>query len=329
MHGVRAEHAGRRAARSRRARRSSLRARAQQRVLCAVFVGAPRRAPPALEPQLDRAASKPSARAASACSTARASCCSTDSSPPSEQAVAAAHCALALRQHAAAPRPSWSAPGARSSTAGCPSATSSSAARCCSPRRRRASCASTRRARRCSTHASRFRAARRAAHARARARGRRGAAHAARPGHAVRRPRPRARRSSSMLFHECVDESVARAVLVTAPAGAGKSRLRYELVQRLRETGEPLRAADRARRLHAHGHAVRRARARLCARWAEIASDDPLELKREKLRAARRRASLPERQRAQRSRSSSARWSACPSPTRRARSCAPRAATRS
>jgi len=35
-------------------------------------------------------------------------------------------------------------------------------------------------------------------------------------------------------FDECVDEPVARAVLVTAPAGGGKSRLRYEIVERLR-----------------------------------------------------------------------------------------------
>ena len=35
-------------------------------------------------------------------------------------------------------------------------------------------------------------------------------------------------------FEECVDEPVARAVLVTAAAGGGKSRLRHELVERLR-----------------------------------------------------------------------------------------------
>ncbi|HET6149010.1 MAG TPA: protein kinase [Polyangia bacterium] len=35
-------------------------------------------------------------------------------------------------------------------------------------------------------------------------------------------------------FDECIDEPVARAVLVTAPAGGGKSRLRYEIVERLR-----------------------------------------------------------------------------------------------
>jgi eukaryotic-like serine/threonine-protein kinase len=35
-------------------------------------------------------------------------------------------------------------------------------------------------------------------------------------------------------FHECVEEPLARAVLVTAPAGMGKSRLGHELVGRLR-----------------------------------------------------------------------------------------------
>jgi serine/threonine protein kinase len=39
-------------------------------------------------------------------------------------------------------------------------------------------------------------------------------------------------------FDECVDEPVARAVLVTAPAGGGKSRLRHEITERLRR-GHP------------------------------------------------------------------------------------------
>jgi tetratricopeptide (TPR) repeat protein len=37
-------------------------------------------------------------------------------------------------------------------------------------------------------------------------------------------------------FQECVEEPVARAVLVTAPAGGGKSRLRHELLERLAKT---------------------------------------------------------------------------------------------
>jgi serine/threonine protein kinase len=40
------------------------------------------------------------------------------------------------------------------------------------------------------------------------------------------------------IFDECTSEPVARAVLVTAPAGVGKSRLRYELVQRIQGRGD-------------------------------------------------------------------------------------------
>src|SRR5690606_23362718 len=40
------------------------------------------------------------------------------------------------------------------------------------------------------------------------------------------------------VFAECVADDVARAVLVTAPAGAGKSRLRYELLRTLRHRGD-------------------------------------------------------------------------------------------
>jgi hypothetical protein len=41
-------------------------------------------------------------------------------------------------------------------------------------------------------------------------------------------------------FAQCRDESVARLVLVTAPGGMGKSRLRRELVERLRAHGRPI-----------------------------------------------------------------------------------------
>mgnify|MGYP005852657035 CR=1 FL=1 len=41
------------------------------------------------------------------------------------------------------------------------------------------------------------------------------------------------------VFAECVADDVARAVLVTAPAGVGKSRLRYELLRMLRHRGDP------------------------------------------------------------------------------------------
>jgi eukaryotic-like serine/threonine-protein kinase len=39
---------------------------------------------------------------------------------------------------------------------------------------------------------------------------------------------------------ECVTEPVARAVLITAPAGAGKSRIRFELLRAVRERGEAI-----------------------------------------------------------------------------------------
>src|SRR5262249_12468938 len=38
-------------------------------------------------------------------------------------------------------------------------------------------------------------------------------------------------------WDDCVEEPVARAVLVTAPAGMGKSRLAHELVSRVRKDG--------------------------------------------------------------------------------------------
>jgi hypothetical protein len=42
-------------------------------------------------------------------------------------------------------------------------------------------------------------------------------------------------------FRECVEESVVRAVLVTASPGQGKSRLLHELLKRLRDSGEAFR----------------------------------------------------------------------------------------
>jgi eukaryotic-like serine/threonine-protein kinase len=39
------------------------------------------------------------------------------------------------------------------------------------------------------------------------------------------------------IFEECVAEPTAQAVVITAPAGVGKSRVRYELMQKLRERG--------------------------------------------------------------------------------------------
>ncbi|MFY0581624.1 AAA family ATPase [Cystobacter fuscus] len=42
-----------------------------------------------------------------------------------------------------------------------------------------------------------------------------------------------------LTFNECVEESTARAVLVTAPAGVGKSRLRHEFLRRLEQRESP------------------------------------------------------------------------------------------
>jgi hypothetical protein len=41
-------------------------------------------------------------------------------------------------------------------------------------------------------------------------------------------------------YEECVAEPVARAVIITAPAGTGKSRVRYEFMRKLIAQGEPL-----------------------------------------------------------------------------------------
>jgi len=49
--------------------------------------------------------------------------------------------------------------------------------------------------------------------------------------------RARELRNLEALFEECVAEPVARAVLVTAAAGVGKSRIRYELMRRLIDRG--------------------------------------------------------------------------------------------
>jgi eukaryotic-like serine/threonine-protein kinase len=47
-------------------------------------------------------------------------------------------------------------------------------------------------------------------------------------------------RTLDALVTECIEESMARAVLITAPAGMGKSRLAYELTRRVRQRGEEI-----------------------------------------------------------------------------------------
>jgi tetratricopeptide (TPR) repeat protein len=94
-------------------------------------------------------------------------------------------------------------------------------------------------------------------------------------------------------FQVVVEEPVARAVLVTAPAGAGKSRLRHELVRKVRERGErveiwvgqgdPMRAGSPFGMI-----------APLLRRVVGALDGEPLEVRRQKIRAhvARR---VPER----------------------------------
>ncbi|WP_437307236.1 protein kinase domain-containing protein [Sorangium sp. So ce388] len=86
------------------------------------------------------------------------------------------------------------------------------------------------------------------------------------------------------LLSECVDEPVARAVLVTAPAGVGKSRLCHEFLRAARMRGEPIEIwigrGDALRGGQAFGtlgQALRGA--------CDIREDDPPEARRDKLRA--------------------------------------------
>ena len=86
------------------------------------------------------------------------------------------------------------------------------------------------------------------------------------------------------LFTECVEESVARAAVVTAPAGVGKSRLAYEVLRAAREIspsvaiwtaqGDVLRAGAAFGLL---GQAIRAA--------ADLRDGEPLAMRRDKLRA--------------------------------------------
>ncbi|GAC1540926.1 MAG: hypothetical protein NVS3B10_05550 [Polyangiales bacterium] len=88
----------------------------------------------------------------------------------------------------------------------------------------------------------------------------------------------------SAIWDECVAESVARAVLVTAPPGWGKSRVRHELVKKLQARGEPMQLwvaqADEMRRKATFTlltPTVRRA--------AAIQDGEPVATRREKLAA--------------------------------------------
>jgi eukaryotic-like serine/threonine-protein kinase len=96
-----------------------------------------------------------------------------------------------------------------------------------------------------------------------------------------------------MAFSSCMEDSAARALLVTAPAGTGKSRLRHEFLRRLERRGPPLLAlfgrADPMKAGSAYGllgYAVRR----LCG----VMDGEPLETRRAHLARRVCRYLLPE-----------------------------------
>ena len=86
------------------------------------------------------------------------------------------------------------------------------------------------------------------------------------------------------VYDECVSEPIPRVVLVTGPGGVGKSRLRYELIRNLEaiesppqvwiSRGDPISAGSPLGML-----------APLVRRAAGILEGEPLEVRREKLRA--------------------------------------------
>ncbi len=98
----------------------------------------------------------------------------------------------------------------------------------------------------------------------------------------------------SLIWDECVDEQVPRAVLVTAPAGGGKSRLLHEWLERQRARG------TQHTLLIGRGDSMRGGTqfgvlAAAVFAWAELASSEPLELKRSKLSARVRSLLTPAR----------------------------------
>jgi tetratricopeptide (TPR) repeat protein/predicted Ser/Thr protein kinase len=95
-------------------------------------------------------------------------------------------------------------------------------------------------------------------------------------------------------FLDCIDESSARAVLVTAPAGAGKSRLRHEFLLRLREGGPEFQLImGRADSMHSGSPYGLLAPA--LRRLVGIDDDDRAEVKREKVAACIGRRLPPEK----------------------------------
>ncbi|KFE70597.1 serine/threonine-protein kinase PknK [Hyalangium minutum] len=85
-----------------------------------------------------------------------------------------------------------------------------------------------------------------------------------------------------LAFNSCVEDSSAHALLVTAPAGMGKSRLRHELLRRLERHARPplllLGRGDLMNTSVAYGMVAQAVR-RLC----EVVDGEPLEVRRTKL----------------------------------------------
>lgn len=82
----------------------------------------------------------------------------------------------------------------------------------------------------------------------------------------------------------CIEESEARVVLITAPPGVGKSRLRHEFLRRIEKRSEPITVllgrGDMMRAGAPYGM-LRAAIHRLCG----ISGSEPLDIQRERLRA--------------------------------------------
>jgi tetratricopeptide (TPR) repeat protein len=108
--------------------------------------------------------------------------------------------------------------------------------------------------------------------------------------------RDRDLRTLEATFDECVDESAARAVLVTAPAGLGKTRLRREFLRRVRRTTDKIEVlVGRADPMSAGAPFAMIAQTVTGA--AGVADGEPLAARRQKL-AARVARSVPEADRA-------------------------------
>jgi eukaryotic-like serine/threonine-protein kinase len=92
------------------------------------------------------------------------------------------------------------------------------------------------------------------------------------------------------MFKECVTEPVARPVLITGPAGMGKSRLRYEFLRGVRRRGVPPGAEAPVDIWIAQGDPLRAGSpfgmiGQLIRRAAGVLEGEPLEVRQRKLRS--------------------------------------------